>query len=105
MNLGAVDTQVKLLSRVWLCDPVDCSLPGSSIHGIFQAFVLEWAAISFSRGSSQSRDWTRVSCIVDRRFTVWATREARWHPKSPPKGQYEPRLIVTINKNLKMEIE
>ena len=38
-----------------LCDPMDCSLPGSSVHGIFQATVLEWIAISFSRGSSQPR--------------------------------------------------
>ena len=53
-----------------LCDPMDCSLPGSSVHGIFQAIVLEWIAISFSRGSSQHRDQTRVSRIVDRRFTV-----------------------------------
>ena len=54
---------------------MDCSLPGSSVHGIFQARVLEWIAISFSKGSSQPRDRTRVSRIVDRRFTVWATRE------------------------------
>ena len=53
-----------------LCDPVDCSLPGSSIHGLFQARVLEWVAISFSRVSSQSRDRTQVSCIVGRYFTV-----------------------------------
>ena len=59
-----------------LCDPMDCSLPGSSIHGIFQARVLEWVAISFSRRSSQPRDWTRVSHIVGRCFTIWATREA-----------------------------
>ena len=58
-----------------LYDPMDCSLPGFSVHGIFQAIVLEWIAISFSRRSSQPRDRTRVSCIVDRRFTVWATRE------------------------------
>ena len=58
-----------------LCDPIDGSLPGSSVHGIFQAIVLEWIAISFSRGSSQPRAWTRVSHIVDRHFTVWATRE------------------------------
>ena len=44
--------KVKLLSRVQLCDPMNCSLPGSSIHGIFQARVLEWGAIAFSRGSS-----------------------------------------------------
>ena len=56
-----------------LCDPMDCSLPGSSVHGIFQAVVLEWIAISFSKGSSQPRDRTQVSCIVDRHFTVWPT--------------------------------
>ena len=53
-----------------LCDPVDCSLPGSSIHGIFQAIVLEWVAISLSRASSRPRDQTRVSCIADRCFTL-----------------------------------
>ena len=45
------------------CDPMDCSLPGSSIHGIFQAKVLEWVAIAFSRGSSQPRTRTHISCI------------------------------------------
>ena len=58
-----------------LCNPMDCSLPLSSIHGIFQARVLEWVAISFSRGPSQLRDRTWVSHIVGRRFTIWATRE------------------------------
>ena len=58
-----------------LCDPMDCSLPGSSVHGIFQAMVLEWIAISFSRWSSRPTDWTQVSRIVDRSFTTWATRE------------------------------
>ena len=58
-----------------LCDPVDCSLPGSSVHGIFQARVLEWGAISFSKRSSWPRDWTQVSCIVRRCFTIWATTE------------------------------
>ena len=53
-----------------LCNPTDCSLPNSSIYGIFQARVLEWFAVSFSRGSSQPRDRTRVSCVVGRRFTV-----------------------------------
>ena len=57
-----------------LCDPTDCSLPGSSVHGIFQARVLEWAAISFSRASSRPRDQTQVSCIAGRCFTLWATR-------------------------------
>ena len=61
---------------VWLFDPMDCSPPGSSVHGIFQATVLEWVAISFSRGSSWLRDQTWVSHIVGRRFTIWAIREA-----------------------------
>ena len=51
-----------------LCDPMDSSLPGSAVHGIFQTRILEWAAISFSRGSSQPRNRTWVSCIADRRF-------------------------------------
>ena len=59
-----------------LYDPMDCSLPGSSVHGIFQARVLEWGAIDFSRGSSQPRDQTQVSHTAGRRFTVWASREA-----------------------------
>ena len=51
--------------------------PVSSVHGILQARILEWIAISFSRGSSWSRDRTQVSCIAGRRFTLWATREAQ----------------------------
>ena len=51
-----------------LCNPMDCSLPGSSVHGIFQARILEWVVISFSRRSSQHRDWTQVSRIVGRHF-------------------------------------
>ena len=46
-----------------LCDPMDCSPPGSSVHGIFHASILEWTAISYSRGSSRPRDWTCMSCI------------------------------------------
>ena len=59
-----------------LCDPMDCSLPASSTHGIFQARILEWVAISFSRGSSRPRDRTQASHITGRHFTVWATKEA-----------------------------
>ena len=55
---------------------MDGNLPRSVVQGIFQAKILEWAAISFSRGSSQARDRTWVSCIADRCFTVWAPREA-----------------------------
>ena len=73
-------------SCLTLCDPTDCSLPGSSIHGIFQARVLEWVATSFSRRSSRPRDWTRVSHTVGRRFTVWATREVPRYPKEGKNG-------------------
>ena len=50
------ESEVAQLCQI-LCDPVDCSLPGSSLHGILQARILEWGAISFSRGSSHPRDW------------------------------------------------
>ena len=55
-----------------LCDPMDCSLQGFCVHGIFQARVLEWVVISFSRESSWLRDRTRVSHVAGRRFNVWA---------------------------------
>ena len=75
---------VKLFSHVWL-SAIPWTIAydiGSSLPGIFQAEVLEWLAISFSRGSSQPKDWTQVSHIACRRFTIWATREAQlftWH--------------------------
>ena len=72
-----------------LCDPMDCSLPGSSIYGIFQAGILEWVAISFSRRSSQPRDWTRVSHILGRRFTIWGTREV-CRPREVCRGFADP---------------
>ena len=53
-----------------LCSPMDCSLPGFSIHGILQARLLEWVAIPFYRGSSRTRDRTRVSYIAVRLFIV-----------------------------------
>ena len=58
------------------CNPMDCSLQGSSVHGIPQARILEWVVIPFSRRSSRPRDWTWVSCIGGRFFTIWDTREA-----------------------------
>ena len=58
-----------------LCNLIDCSLPGSTVHGIFQTRILERIAISFSRKSSWPRDWSRVSRIIGRQFTIWATRE------------------------------
>ena len=63
-----------------LCDPVDCRLPGSSVHEIFQARILEWVAISYSSGSSRSRDRTHISCLSCIRILYhWATREATFN--------------------------
>ena len=56
---------------------MDYSLPGYSVYGILQASILEWVAMPSSRGSFRLRDWTQVSCIAGRFFTVWATREAQ----------------------------
>ena len=58
-----------------LCGLMDYSPPGSSVRGILQARILKWIAISISRGSSWPRDWIWVSCIADRFFAVWATKE------------------------------
>ena len=64
-------------SCLTLCDPMDYSLLGFSVHGILQARILEWIAIPFSRGTSQPRDRTLVSCITGRFFTVWATGKSQ----------------------------
>ena len=61
--------------RLILCDPMDCSPPGSSVHVILQARILEGAAIPFSRGSSRTRDWTQVSCIADTFSPIWTIGE------------------------------
>ena len=60
-----------------LCDPKNCSPPVSSVRGISQARLLEWVAYPFSRGSSRPRDWTWVSCIAGKFFTIWAIRETK----------------------------
>ena len=62
-----------------LRDPMDHSPPGSSVHGISQARILEWVAISFSRGYSRPRDGTQFSCIAGKFFTIWATRETPFY--------------------------
>ena len=66
------------------CDPMDYrpSLPGSSIHRILQARILEWVSTPISRGFSQPREWAQVSCIAGRFFTVWATSGTRYFPDS-----------------------
>ena len=72
-------------SRPTVCDPGDCSPPGSSVHGISQARILEWLAISSSRGSSWSRDWTHVSCIGQQilyNWTFWESMHTWAHEQS-----------------------
>ena len=86
----------QLLSPVWLCKVMDYSPPGSSVHGILQARTLEWVAISFSRGSSQPKDWTLISYIGRQILYHWATWEALWWyysntiPLSFPLSQIKP---------------
>ena len=80
MFIGCVVPCKPLQSRPTLCNPMDCSPPGSSVHGVLQARTLEWVTMPSSRGhnTSQPRDWTHISCsshMVGRFFT--ATREAR----------------------------
>ena len=78
LNLRFFHLQMHPLFSIWkwkkvlvaqsfptLCDPIDCSLPVSSIHGVLQAKILDWTAIPFSRGSSWLKDWTQVFCITD----------------------------------------
>ena len=63
-----MDIQIVVVAQLCLslCDSMDCSLPGSSVHGILQARILEWVAIPFSKVSSQPRDQSWVSCMTDR---------------------------------------
>ena len=83
--MKVLDTQ----SRLTLCDPMDCNPPGSSVHEILQARILEWIALPSSRGSSQLRDQTRVSCIAGGFFTVWTTRGAQENRKEGGKSAVE----------------
>ena len=84
-----------------LCNPMDC--PGSPVHGIFQARVLEWGATAFSRGSSWPRDRTQVSCIASRSFTVRAIREVeRWNNKEGNRAPKNKRSIKRMPYKTKM---
>ena len=71
------DTLWALLAQLCLtlCDPMVCRPPGSSVRGTFQARILEWVAMSLSRGSSRLRDQTWVFCIAGRFFIIWTSRE------------------------------
>ena len=76
-----------------LCDPMDYNLTGSSVHGMSQAKILEWVAISSCTGSSQSRDQTHVSCIGRQILYHWATREALYRSSLASKWWVIPVLM------------
>ena len=80
-------------SCVWLCDPMNCSLPGSSVHGILQARILERNAMPSSRGSSPPRDWTQVSCrqILYHLSHQGSSRILEWVAYSFSRGSFWPR--------------
>ena len=86
-------------SCLTLCHPMDWSLPGSFTHGIFRTRVLEWVAISFSRGSAPPRDRAQVSCIAGRLFTVWATKckKEKKHKTCPTTGPTMLRCLLHFN--------
>ena len=75
-----------------LCHPADCSLPGSSVHGILQARILQWVPMSSSRGSSQPRDRTRVSCLLH-----WQTGSL---PLVPPRKPQTFTSLIYLNGKL-----
>ena len=85
-----------------LCDPMDYSPSGSSVHAIFQARILEWIAISSSRGSSPSRDWTPISCIscIGRQVLYYCTTWEVQNIIYIESNIYKPKMIVHILEHL-----
>ena len=80
------------MSSLTLCDPMDCNLSGSSVHGIFQARILKWVAIPFSRGSSQPRNWTHISCLAVDSLPL------SHHTHTQSKRERNRKLYKTVNK-------
>ena len=92
-----LEVKVKVLvaqSCLTLCNSMVCILTGSSVHGILQARILEWVAIPFSRGSSQPRDWTQVSCIAGRFFPVWAIKRPCVGNMNIDQRKHRPKWIM-----------
>ena len=82
-----------------LCDPMNCSPPRSSVHGILQARILEWVAISHFRGSSQPREWTQVSCIAGRFSFCFSCRQILYwlsHQGSPSLKREPPNFLQIV---------
>ena len=93
---------MKVKSCPTLCDPMDCTLPGSSVHGIFQARVLEWIAISYSRDPSQPRVQTHISCIsqIGRQILyhciTWETLVMYAHPNANAEAFYGKKIACNL---------
>ena len=93
-----------------LCDPMDCSPPGSPVHGILWARMLEWVVIAFSRGSTWPRDWTHFSCLAGRFFINFrGTKCYYWYGASHHAGTWwwkkPDQLLVMVTSVLKFAIE
>ena len=94
-----------------LCNPMDCSPPGSSVHGILQARMLEWGAISYSKRSSQPRDRTHISRTGRQILYHWATSEALWQqgppqiPGWPKRSSWNSASSFLLHKKLKYKIQ
>ena len=86
----------KSLSQVWLCHPMDCNPPGSSVHGILQARILEWVAMPSSRWPSQPRNLTQVSYIAGGFSTIWATRQTHFTRKALPNIRSARAMILNF---------
>ena len=78
------------------CNPMDCSLTGSSVRGVLRATKLEWFAISFSRESSSPRDWTQVSSVAGRFFTIWVTGKSKNKESSLGSEAGSPEKATTL---------
>ena len=95
-KIESVQFSLVTQSCLTLCDPMDCSLPGFSVHGIFQARILEWAAISFSRGSPRPRDRMQCSVLADRFFTTEPPRKFSLQSYPFPNQQCIPTSPKTV---------
>ena len=89
---ACVCSVTQLCPTLW--DPIDCSPPGSSAHGIFQAWVLKWSAISYSRGSPHPRNQTCVSCIscIGRQILYHLSHQ--WSPITCHSGKQKPKAML-----------
>ena len=102
-NFQKVVVMLVAQSCLTLCNPMDCSPLGSSVHGIPQARILEQVAIPFSRGFLRPRDCTWLSCIAGRYFTVWATKVIH-HRRRKSLSSRKPRMPSMVPLNRRLEI-